>query len=830
MTPTGKIISLNAFKNKESGLTSSNGPVKGERKIRKGLGNVFTSLIVLFLSFLFAYMMTPSNRNVEIPPLGSIAPVNIKAPEDMLVIDKESTSKNKIIARNGVLNVYDFDSEAVEKANKRIALAFSFIESAYKTFSEQMYLDLIADMDRASVDGKKTPVSNDEMLAANWEKRYAVARKGITGFEKSDKFALLEKEFEEKLGVTLDQSAKKTARYYHFHPKIGKFVSNILGPIFGKGVVVKKDQLPPSTSKGLSLRFLSTGEERVVENLGGIYDIPEAYEEIKKSVGRLVPESSPGLKRLVTLIAKGMLEPNITFNRKETELRKDKEEGEVKPVFFQVLMGEMIIREGERITPIHHAKLNFIISHKKDQGWLGMFAGLSLLNLIILTIAMIFTKKFHSEIRQSPKMIFLLALLLVAHIGLISGFGSIFTYFITQAPGIDLRTFVMAAPLAFGPMIVSIFFTVELTVLFTVVAAMLTALLMRDFYVLPMLSIIGGMICAYQVRMYTKRSSILKVGLLIAIACAGVALAFGMVGGRFYAVNDLSSIPFAFVGGAMTAIFVSAAVPIIESVFPVVSDIKLLELTNLNHPLLRRMIVEAPGTYQHSMMVGNLAEEACKAIEANSLLARAGALFHDIGKMKKAEYFIENQRLGANPHDKLSPNMSVLILTNHIKEGIEIGKQYRLLPQIIKMIPEHHGTGLVRFFYEKAKDCEDIARAPVKETDFRYPGPIPSSKESACLAMADSIEAAARACDEPTPQNLREIVTSVINDKFTQGQLDESHLTLHELALIADNFTHVLTAIHHHRIRYPDAKEKERRQENGNQNPRPQKSGEAETV
>jgi hypothetical protein len=217
------------------------------------------------------------------------------------------------------------------------------------------------------------------------------------------------------------------------------------------------------------------------------------------------------------------------------------------------------------------------------------------------------------------------------------------------------------------------------------------------------------------------------------------------------------------------------------------------------------MVVEAPGTYHHSIMVGYLAEEACKSIDANALLAKAGALFHDIGKMKKPEYFVENQRHGAdNPHNKLSASMSTLIITNHIKEGIELARKHNILPQVAAMIPEHHGTQLVKYFYGKAIASQDETRGEVKESDFRYPGPIPSSRESACVALADSIEAAARACGEPTPIRLKGIVTDVINDKFIQGQLDRSHLTLHDLALITDSYVHTLTSIHHHRIVYPE--------------------------
>jgi len=395
----------------------------------------------------------------------------------------------------------------------------------------------------------------------------------------------------------------------------------------------------------------------------------------------------------------------------------------------------------------------------------------------------------------------------------------VFTIFLPQTPRLDLATCMMAAPLVFGPMIVSIYFTAELTVLFSVAVSAFTLIMFRDMPTLPLLTIAGGLVCAHHVRGYNRRASVLKAGAVVSMSSFVIALALGMTGARMPFADQASDLAFAISGGALAAILVSGSLPVFESFFPVVSDIKLLELASLDHPLLRKLILEAPGTYHHSMMVGNLAEEACKAIGANALLARAGALFHDVGKMKMPEYFVENQRPGHNPHDKLTPYMSTLIVINHIKEGMELARQYRLLPQVAEMIPEHHGTQLVRYFYAKAKETEDVTRALVKDMDFRYPGPIPASKESAIVALADSIEAAARACSEPTPGALKNIVTEAINDKFVQGQLDNSHLTLKDLAEVAHSFTHVLAAIHHHRIKYPEnVTDKDKKQPHGDSN------------
>jgi hypothetical protein len=234
-----------------------------------------------------------------------------------------------------------------------------------------------------------------------------------------------------------------------------------------------------------------------------------------------------------------------------------------------------------------------------------------------------------------------------------------------------------------------------------------------------------------------------------------------------------------------------------------VSDIKLLELQDLNHPLLARMAVQAPGTYHHSVIVGNLAEDAAEAIGANPLLTRVGSYFHDIGKMDKPEYFIENQRDSINPHDTLSPSMSALILLSHVTKGLEMAKEHKLIPQVSDMIVEHHGLQLIKYFYLRAKDQEKPGMTAVKEDDYRYSGRKPRTRESAIVALADSVEAVSRTLRSPNSSRLRLMVFKVINDKFLSGQLDNSHLTLQDLKKIGESFVRILHGVVHYRVEYP---------------------------
>jgi putative nucleotidyltransferase with HDIG domain len=283
-----------------------------------------------------------------------------------------------------------------------------------------------------------------------------------------------------------------------------------------------------------------------------------------------------------------------------------------------------------------------------------------------------------------------------------------------------------------------------------------------------------------------------------------LALAFQTFSNTLFTMQTVYVAFFALVGGIISAGFVSGFIPVIETLFHYTTDIKLLELANLNSPLLRDLMIKAPGTYHHSVVVGNLVEAAAESINANPLLARVSAYYHDIGKASKPLYFIENQGGEENRHDKLTPSMSALILISHIKEGSELAREKHLGQPIIDIIRQHHGTGLIKFFYERAKAQAESSGVTVEEKDFRYPGPKPQTREAGIVMLADCVEAASRTLVNPTPDRIQGMVQNIINRIFTDGQLDECELTLKNLHEIARSFNRILNGIFHHRIDYPE--------------------------
>ncbi|MFY9552599.1 MAG: HDIG domain-containing metalloprotein, partial [Thermoanaerobaculia bacterium] len=256
-------------------------------------------------------------------------------------------------------------------------------------------------------------------------------------------------------------------------------------------------------------------------------------------------------------------------------------------------------------------------------------------------------------------------------------------------------------------------------------------------------------------------------------------------------------------GGLTVSMVVGLFLPIFEHLFSVVTDIRLLELSNQNLPLLRTLALEAPGTYQHSLMLGHLAEAAAEAIGADALLARVSGYYHDIGKTKMPDYFIENQPKGYNRHDRLEPSMSALIIAAHVKEGVEMAKKARLPEPIVTAIREHHGTKLIRYFYQKALTRSDPAQGPVRETEYRYPGPRPSTRILGILMIADAVEAASRTLVEPTPAKIRAMIQTIMDDCLRDGQFDDCDLTMRDLASIIDALEHSVNTVFHHRIDYP---------------------------
>lgn len=359
-----------------------------------------------------------------------------------------------------------------------------------------------------------------------------------------------------------------------------------------------------------------------------------------------------------------------------------------------------------------------------------------------------------------------------------------------------------------GMLVVLLYNDLQLVFLMSFVSSVIVGLMVGNDLKLMLIFFIGSLTAAYTVKDARTRGELIQAGFFVGLIQVLAAVLLNPVAefilSKAFWVHHIK--PFLINGFVATGV-VMVTLKVFEYLFGVLTNFSLLELSDFNQPLLRRMIVEAPGTYHHSLIVSNLSETAAEAIGANSLLTRVGAYYHDIGKLIKPEYFTENQMLGGNKHDHIEPSISKLVILNHVKDGLEIAKKYKLNPIITKFIPEHHGTGIIYYFYQKA--LVGAQGEAIDEQHYRYPGPKPQSRETAITLLADSVEGAVRALEDPTAPRIDETVRKVINNKFIDGQLDECNLTLKEIETISATFSRVLSAMYHSRIKYPDKRDED---------------------
>jgi len=427
---------------------------------------------------------------------------------------------------------------------------------------------------------------------------------------------------------------------------------------------------------------------------------------------------------------------------------------------------------------------------------------------LLLTLALLLIilhkdiERYKPEFVKNPKNMLLIGVLLVSNLLLARIFYLLLEGF---ARGIDFLhpdAIIYGLPLATGAVLAALLIDVHVAIVIATITSLSASIWLQD-YTYSFYTFIGSITGAFMVIQCKKRSAVLRGGLYISLASLAAALAVGLLKGTIHTQMGYSALVFSLINGIAVASMVSITLPVLENAFKITTDIRLVELLDLNQPLLRSFLLQAPGTYHHSIIVGNLAEAAAEAVGANPLLARVSAYYHDIGKVKTPDYFIENQQTMTNRHEKLSTTMSGLIIASHVKEGVELASAHNLPEPIVDIIREHHGTSLMTYFYEKAKNLHEPGTPPVNENDYRYPGPKPQTRVSALVMLADGVEAASRVLTDPTPARIAALVNKVTNKVFLDNQLDECELTLKDLQRIKNHFTFILTSIFHKRVNYP---------------------------
>ncbi len=514
-------------------------------------------------------------------------------------------------------------------------------------------------------------------------------------------------------------------------------------------------------------------------------------------------------RKVVEIATIDALRPNLIFNAAATQEAIDDAVKKVLPVQRTIQQGQMIIREGDPVTQ-EHIDILKQLGVQRSAGFGVTLGGVALFVLIFLGICIAYLKMYHQAIFKQGRLMMLLGLIFVLILAIAKGITIIQ---IGERPEINMLVGYLI-PVAAGSMLVAILLNQQVAYLFTFITAIFVGLLTQGNPV-PFMAIAfaGGAVGVLWVTRLNQTGDLAKSGLYIAGVNVVTIFTMSMLFTSMTPGLILTGMFFGVLNGFLSAILTIGLLPYLETVFSVTSMVKLLELSNPNQELLRKLLVEAPGTYHHSIMVGNLAESAAERIGAHPLTVRVGAYYHDIGKLKRPYFFVENQLASENPHEKIAPSLSALIITSHIKDGVELASEQRLPRLIIDFIEQHHGDSLVKYFYSRA--LEEDKEGNVNEETFRYEGPKPQSKEVALVMLADAVEAAVRSMQDPTPGRIEGMVRRIIKDRLNDGQLEECNLTFRDLNIIAEGFSKVLTGVFHSRIEYPEtlAQEFEKRRE-----------------
>ncbi len=503
-----------------------------------------------------------------------------------------------------------------------------------------------------------------------------------------------------------------------------------------------------------------------------------------------------------------LIRPNVVLDETATATAKEMEANKVPESLISLKRNQVVAREGDTVTAATLAQFLAIKSTGRTGRPWHYVIGLMIVVFAVYwstwkftehqsTAAFLSLSKYRAFALVGSAIVVETALM---RVGLI--FSDSVALQMKSAPFNEPVFWSFAIPFAAAALLVAMLVDTQLAFLTGVVTALFAGILAVPAIPILLYALISCSAAVYGIGRYRERQSVTLAGLIT--GCANVAMAFALI---LYAEQAITfktvmlTVGCGFAGGLLTAIFTAGGLPINESVFGILTDVKLLELSNADLPVLGQLAIRAPGTNQHSHAVGQLAEDACRAVGANPLLARIGALYHDIGKLAAPEYFVENQQ-GKNPHDHLRPSQSAKIITSHVTYGQKLAKEIGLPKQIADFIPQHHGTRTLHFFLRKAQ-AQAKPGETVDENDFRYPGPKPAFKEAAIMMLADSCEAAARSLARPDPENIRAIVVKIVDAIISDGQLEECDLTLREVTTIREAMISALTAIYHARIDYP---------------------------
>lgn len=737
-------------------------------------------IAVLVLSVGAAFLMIDYVRlPARLYDEGEVAERDIRANTSFQYVDWEQSLERERLASEGVLPVYDYDANLLPRLQARIGRAFERGRGCYSEAAIAARLESVGD--------EEVDVSEVALMEC------------AAGFLDELELSLspedLQRVVDGRWGTGLEEQSKE-----------------LLGVGMRRYVVADRALLPAEDTTLSVVRVLQDGRDEIQLTDHTAIKTPSEVRQVLSlyALERAGDAVEPESMRAALAIARAAVRPNFSYNQLITEERRRDKRAQTPAVVVQVQRGTAVVREGDVVTREQAEMLSALAESREGYGMAGVFTAMvafcGMVFVSLYSFGAGFVQRFSTRPQDLEALSFLALLTLFTSRLVVEASGPL-----SAAMGMGLAPSALwyAVPLAGGAMLARVLINAETALLWILGVSAVTGLLMDQQVLYTLFFAISGVTAAASIGQSRERAHVLRAGVQTGLINASAALLISLVQvhlGDAPALTTTSTMPlwdvgFAFLGGVMSAFFVLGLVPVFEG-FGFVTDFKLLELANLNHPLLRQLMLRAPGTYHHSMTVASLSEAAAEAIGANALQTRVACYFHDIGKALQPQFFIENQRGGPNPHDRLKPLQSARVIINHVVDGAAIAEQHNLPQCILDGILMHHGTSLIKYFYAKAHEQAEEGET-VDEADFRYPGQRPSTREAGIIFLADRVEAACRTIKVPTAHNFRKMIQKLVNDAITDGQLEECPLTVKELYTVVDVFTTTLQGIHHHRIEYP---------------------------
>jgi putative nucleotidyltransferase with HDIG domain len=733
---------------------------------------LLAATLVLAVSAAAAYLLTPGALTQRLPgdeALGTPALGSFKSSRDYSIVDEEATRAVRDEAAASERPVYDLDEGAAEETAARIRDAFGLMRDA-----------------TPEPHGARGDAHRREEA-----RRALLARRGA---------------FEARLGQHLsddDFAALADARFAE--PLETALVSLAEHALAGK-VVDDRRHLAAARGRGLVARSVRRGVpagEHVLADVGLVRDVADARADVERAAAALGSGFSARERAVLGRLAVGLCRPTLVYDLQETAARQRAAADRVNPVVIHLRRGEKIVGDGEVIEKRHLVVFRGIREQTRAADVLLVRLGAGALVATLVLLLWRHARRNVPGFRPRRKDAVLLAGVLVGTTAIAAAGLAVGDALHDRFPRFSPEAFFYLVPFAVGTMVVRSVLSAEVALLFAVASGSAVGLIAGNSLFIALQAILTSVMASGLVARTRDRAGLFRVGAAVGALGALLVTVTHLFTGRGVGEALAPAGAALLAGGLILPVLAIGTLPLVEWAFGYLTDVKLLELANLNHPALKDLIVQAPGTYHHSVIMGSLVETAAAAIGANPLLAKVCAYYHDLGKIRNPLYFAENQR-GENRHEQLAPSMSALIVKRHVTDGVELARHWSLPRAVADAIPQHHGTRLVSFFWAKARQGEQAGggEPPCDEAVFRYPGPKPQTRETALVMIADACEASARALPDPTADSLGVLVHKRINEIFSEGQLDECELTLKDLNAIAAAMAGALAAVYHGRPDY----------------------------